>query len=93
MTINKKTGKIVRPKSLSQKMKANATRKANKIRNKPEILIDYICMLDFEANCEKDTLVYVCPRVGHAPQAIAELAKRYNKKTNHAKKNRYHSQK
>ena len=37
MTINKKTGKIVRPKSLSQKMKANATRKANKIRNKPPV--------------------------------------------------------
>lgn len=32
------------------------------------------------ANCEKDTLVYVSPRVGHAPQAIAELAKKYNKK-------------
>lgn len=32
------------------------------------------------ANCEKDVLVYVAPRVGHAPQAIAELAKKYNKK-------------
>lgn len=32
------------------------------------------------ANCEKDTLVYVAPRVGHAPQAIAELAKQYGKK-------------
>lgn len=30
--------------------------------------------------CPKDTLVYVAPRVGHAPQAIAELAKQYNKK-------------
>lgn len=32
------------------------------------------------ANCDKDVLVYVSPRVGHAPQAIAELAKQYNKK-------------
>lgn len=32
------------------------------------------------ANCPKDTLVYVCPRVGHAPQAIAELARQYGKK-------------
>lgn len=32
------------------------------------------------ANCDKDTLVYVAPRVGHAPQAIAELAQRYGKK-------------
>lgn len=32
------------------------------------------------AECPKDTLVYVAPRVGHAPQAIAELAQRYNKK-------------
>lgn len=32
------------------------------------------------ANCEKDTLVYVAPRVGHAPQAIAELARQYGKK-------------
>jgi len=29
MPINKKTGKLVRPKSLSQKLKANATRKHN----------------------------------------------------------------
>jgi hypothetical protein len=32
------------------------------------------------ANCDKDVLVYVSPRVGHAPQAIAELAKQYGKK-------------
>lgn len=37
----------------------------NKIRNKPEILIDYICMLDFEANCEKDTQI--------VPQEIIEF--------------------
>ena len=30
--------------------------------------------------CPKDMLVYVAPRVGHAPQAIAELAKQYGKK-------------
>lgn len=30
--------------------------------------------------CPKNTLVYVAPRVGHAPQAIAELAKQYGKK-------------
>ena len=32
------------------------------------------------ANCEKDTLVYVSPRVGHAPAAICELAHKYGKK-------------
>lgn len=32
------------------------------------------------AECEKDTLVYVAPRVGHAPEAIANLAKMYGKK-------------
>jgi hypothetical protein len=32
------------------------------------------------AECEKDTLVYVAPRVGHAPEAIANLAQLYGKK-------------
>ena len=32
MTISKKTGKIVRSKTLGQKIKANATRKSNKIK-------------------------------------------------------------
>ena len=32
------------------------------------------------AECEKDTLVYVAPRVGHAPEAIANLGKLYGKK-------------
>lgn len=34
MTINKKTGKVVRPKSLGQKMKAALTRKRNKMLGK-----------------------------------------------------------
>jgi hypothetical protein len=34
MAVNKKTGKVVRPKSLSQKMKAAVTRKHNKIAGK-----------------------------------------------------------
>jgi hypothetical protein len=34
MPINKKTGKIIRPKSLTQKMKAAATRKSNLISGK-----------------------------------------------------------
>lgn len=32
------------------------------------------------AECEKDVLVYVAPRVGHAPEAIANLAKMYGKR-------------
>lgn len=32
------------------------------------------------AECEEDTLVYVAPRVGHAPDAIATLAEMYGKK-------------
>lgn len=32
------------------------------------------------ATCPKDTLVYVAPRVGHAPEAIANLAQIYGKK-------------
>ena len=34
MAVNKKTGKVVRPKTLGQKMKATATRKHNKITGK-----------------------------------------------------------
>lgn len=34
MAINKKTGKIVKPKSLTQKMKAALTRKRNKMLGK-----------------------------------------------------------
>lgn len=34
MAVNKKTGKVVRPKSLSQKSKAATTRKHNKITGK-----------------------------------------------------------
>ena len=32
------------------------------------------------AECPKDTFVYVAPRVGHAPEAIANLAQLYGKK-------------
>ena len=32
------------------------------------------------AECSKDTFVYVAPRVGHAPEAIANLAQLYGKK-------------
>jgi hypothetical protein len=32
------------------------------------------------AECDKDTLVYVAPRQGHAPDAIATLAGMYNKR-------------
>lgn len=32
------------------------------------------------ADCNKDVLVYCAPRVGHAPDAIATLAKMYDKK-------------
>lgn len=34
MAVNKKTGKVVRPKSLTQKAKANQTRQHNKITGK-----------------------------------------------------------
>ena len=33
------------------------------------------------AECPKDTFVYVAPRVGHAPEAIANLAQLYGKKS------------
>ena len=32
------------------------------------------------ATCHSDTFVYVAPRQGHAPDAIAAIAKKYNKK-------------
>jgi hypothetical protein len=34
MTVNKKTGRLVKPKSLTQKMKAAATRKHNRLIGK-----------------------------------------------------------
>lgn len=34
MTVNKKTGKVVKPRSLTQKLKAAATRKHNRLIGK-----------------------------------------------------------